>query len=196
MVRDPRVPPNPDTTEDAVSEQRRRLLKAAATAAPVIATLPSGAAFANASVHQCVDFHANREQSPANGFLYIPAGPDAYVRAEAVKQIWKDNADVERTVIGWPRGEPDKQWWVESNSGDPLDAWSSFNQSSPPAGWTKVSTNDEAINTLFLWSTDDAGTGFDGQGMWPAQQQGQGTAFGVIQSCLCSVDPRIGPWCV
>ena len=40
---------------DYISEKRRRLLKAAATTAPVIATLQSGAAFANTSAFQCID---------------------------------------------------------------------------------------------------------------------------------------------
>ena len=42
-----------DVTNEKVSGKRRRLLKTAAAAAPVIATLQSGAAFANASAHLC-----------------------------------------------------------------------------------------------------------------------------------------------
>ena len=195
MARDPRVPPEPGAAREAVSERRRRLLKAAATTAPVIATLPSGAALANASIHHCVDYHELREQDPAKGFLYITAGPDDYVRAAAVKEIWNDGS-ADRTVIGWPRGEPDKQWWVSSNNGDLLDSWSPFDHESPPTGWTHDPAQNEDVNTLFLWSRDAAGTGFDHEGMWPAQQQRTGSAFGVIQSCLCSVDPQLGdPWC-
>jgi hypothetical protein len=193
MARDPRVPIKPTVAENAVSEQRRRILKVAATAAPVIATLPSGAAFANASVHQCVVHAAEREQAPADGFLYIPARPDDYVRAEAIKETWTDSSENERMVIGWPVGAPTK-WWMESDNGL-LGHWVSFNPADP-GDWTKIPSSEEKVNTLLLWSVDDQGTGFDGVGMWPAQQQAQGTAFGVVQSCLCSVDPGISPWCV
>ena len=41
--------------QEIVSEKRRKLLKTAATTAPVIATLQSGAAFAAGSAHLCVN---------------------------------------------------------------------------------------------------------------------------------------------
>ena len=41
--------------QNLISENRRRLLKAAATTAPVVATLQSGAAFAAFSAFNCID---------------------------------------------------------------------------------------------------------------------------------------------
>lgn len=67
---------NRDSQENLgrVSEKRRRLLKAAAASAPVIATLQSGGAFANASAFQCIDSTTNDTPDGAT------PGTDVYVR--------------------------------------------------------------------------------------------------------------------
>lgn len=54
MAENPKIMDIQDTADQGISRNRRRLLKAAAASAPVIATLPSGAAMANSSIHECV----------------------------------------------------------------------------------------------------------------------------------------------
>jgi len=59
-----------------VSEQRRRLLKAAAISAPVIATLQSGAAFATASAQGCI------QECETKNPGQITSTTDGWVRTE------------------------------------------------------------------------------------------------------------------
>jgi hypothetical protein len=71
------------------SARRRRLLKAAASAAPVIATLPSGEALANASALQCVINEQNGTQLPATERVADTDPPqDNYVRVPGQIQDW------------------------------------------------------------------------------------------------------------
>ena len=64
---------------DSVSLSRRRLLRTAASAAPLIATLPSGAAMAQASAANCVieDQEAARRGLPD---AIVEPGSDNYIR--------------------------------------------------------------------------------------------------------------------
>ena len=198
MAKDPRAPGSPGAATHAPSghapsEQRRRLLKAAASAAPVIATFSSGSAFANASIHQCVINAANAEQAPASGYLYVNASSnDRYVRATAVKQNWTrtNGSQIETaTTIGLPRPTPTE--WFRDPGGNSLGQWASFDTNS----WDK-SGSEQPVNVLLLWDEDAAGTGFDLVGTWPKLVQARGSRFGVEGSCLCSVDPQMSPWCV
>lgn len=77
-------PANPPT----MSASRRRLLKAAARSAPLIATLPSGAALANASAFQCL----TPLQEAATGGAPDGAlpSPDGYLRVLAELVIFKN----------------------------------------------------------------------------------------------------------
>ncbi|MCP3661801.1 MAG: hypothetical protein GY696_04780 [Gammaproteobacteria bacterium] len=47
-----------------ISDRRRKLLKAAVATAPVIATLPNGSVFANASIQQCIPGDKKRQPTP------------------------------------------------------------------------------------------------------------------------------------
>lgn len=73
------------------SASRRRLLKAAARSAPLIATLPSGAALANASAFQCLE----KLQDLAGDGLpagAVPPSTDRYVRVQAKLEVYEDAA--------------------------------------------------------------------------------------------------------
>lgn len=71
----------PETGRSAVWSRRRALLKAAASAAPVIATLPSGAALANASALQCVINQQQGQGGAPAGVLERPLPiDDKFVR--------------------------------------------------------------------------------------------------------------------
>lgn len=73
---------SPDTP---ASGRRRSLLKAAASAAPVIATLPSGEALANASALQCV-INVQQDNNPPEA-LVSPTLPDEDTWARVVGEI-------------------------------------------------------------------------------------------------------------
>ena len=69
-----------------ISEKRRRLLKAAASTAPVVATLQSGAAFAAASAFNCIDSTRFTTQVDAGDV-------DKYVYAEATRTVYIHNGN-------------------------------------------------------------------------------------------------------
>jgi hypothetical protein len=79
---------------------RRRALKAAAAAAPVIATLPGGTALGNASIHGCIV--GSRDDSVA-------------MAGEADFLVKEENDD-------WVRGTPDYYEYTPKKGGNP-DAW-------------------------------------------------------------------------
>ncbi len=67
-------------TEAGVSRSRRRLVKNAVVAAPVILTLPSGAAAATASAFQCIARdHATADADPPPELV---STPDGWVRTQ------------------------------------------------------------------------------------------------------------------
>jgi hypothetical protein len=68
------------SSDDAISRRRRGLLKAAASAAPFIATLPSGEALAAASAPHCVINRQNGRDTPSP-VVFDPVPPgDHYIR--------------------------------------------------------------------------------------------------------------------
>jgi hypothetical protein len=71
------------------SERRRSLLKAAASAAPVIATLPSGAALANASSLQCVISEQNGDKPPPQGTEAPQADNYARLDVDSYTEVWR-----------------------------------------------------------------------------------------------------------
>lgn len=77
--------------DDQVQEGRRRLLRSAAAAAPLIATLPSGAAFAFASASQCINQGRVESQSP--GFPSWLTGPsDGFARVAGFQYTFRQGA--------------------------------------------------------------------------------------------------------
>lgn len=74
---------------DEIQETRRRLLRAAAAAAPLVATLPSGAAYALGSTSQCIDLSRDASQGGAfnpalsgtsDGFARVPGFSYQFVK--------------------------------------------------------------------------------------------------------------------
>jgi len=59
----------PNANGQGISERRRQMLRAAATAAPLVATLPSGAVLANASAFQCIA--ADKAATDAGEFNFV-----------------------------------------------------------------------------------------------------------------------------
>jgi hypothetical protein len=90
-----------ETKFDApILEQRRRLLKAAASAAPLVATLPGGEALANSSAMQCVINEQQHSPGPATPFVSDPRPEgDTYLRVPGIVQTWASS-------IGYSNGGP------------------------------------------------------------------------------------------
>jgi hypothetical protein len=186
-------------SEQPASADRRRLLRAAAVSAPVVATLPSGSAFANASAYQCVINARNEDQIDIPS--HIPAGPSPYLRFAATLFLVEIDSEAvpgipdQLYLIGIPRGLPQDFYQDPRGVNQPEP---------PPTGADQValgtwpdgsdvnvtqilSTAD--IDVLALAVADDDDRGFFIRGPWPAVRKETGEAFAVIQSCYCSVDP-------
>jgi hypothetical protein len=81
-----------EVTPRQVSPARRKLLKAAASAAPVIATLPSGEALAMTSSLQCVIHEQDNSNKPQPNPVVVNA--DQYVRVPGRREVWQSNTSV------------------------------------------------------------------------------------------------------
>jgi hypothetical protein len=71
-----------------ISSRRRDILKAAATAAPLVATLPSGEALANASALQCVINQKEGKEGFPDGRVASPPN-DTYKRITGFIERWR-----------------------------------------------------------------------------------------------------------
>jgi hypothetical protein len=81
-----------------ILEHRRRFLKAAASAAPLVATLPGGEALANSSAMQCVINEQQHNPGPATPFVSSPRPEgDTYLRVPGIIQTWG-------SFVGYPAG--------------------------------------------------------------------------------------------
>jgi len=74
---------------DDVSSVRRRLLRTAASVAPLIATLPSGAALAQGSALNCADKHQLAAASGLDRPDAIAASWDSYVRVHGTRTRYR-----------------------------------------------------------------------------------------------------------
>jgi hypothetical protein len=127
--------PKPAQGADAPAQDRRRLLRAAATAAPLIATLPSGAALAVASTYQCVDKDKVASTSAAD--FVASTSLDQWVRVAARRQEWSkiDNPSTTRWAISF-----DDVNWYRQNTGKYLNT----------ANWTPIgSPEDVAVLRIY-----------------------------------------------
>jgi len=117
-----------------VSPERRRVLKVAAATAPLIATLPSGGALANASVNQCI-IDSQQESTDNAGVADFLASleTDRWVRKQVGGSKFTDGDN--------------EQFWLQ------LDA-------STTSSWYPVSVIDTAGNTLDVqrpWTREESG---------------------------------------
>jgi len=79
-----------------VLQKRRKLLKSAAAGAPVIATLQSGAVFANTSAFQCIN---DASSNPPVEAVAVPPA-DQWVRVTVWRYQFTDNSNP-TNVTGW-----------------------------------------------------------------------------------------------
>lgn len=193
-------------------EGRRRLLRAAA-AAPLIATLPSGAAMANTSAYQCIVSTRNdsdRLPDGAGGDYVVPPTPptDTWVRftSKHYTVVYPEQPPRQATRTYYYVSATDKYYVGEEWPNVPEDypghslngltlgqefALASLNDKGT---WTETSSpQDRNVLAMFQEIGDPTvPTGVQFKGIYPNQQRP--TNMGMVQSCLCSVNPDLkGP---
>lgn len=106
--------------KDQLGISRRRLVKSALVAAPVVLTLRSGAALANASAYQCIQRDQARADAAGADPLLTPGeSPDDWERRTvSVKKLKKDD-DNEFWVYENPDPSSSDSWLTEE--GSPVD---------------------------------------------------------------------------
>lgn len=101
--------------KDQLGISRRRLVKSALVAAPVVLTLRSGAALANASAYQCIQRDQARADAGANPLRTPDEPSDDWERRTVDVKRLKDNQNNEFLVYE----DPDSDNWF-TEEGDPV----------------------------------------------------------------------------
>jgi hypothetical protein len=190
---DQQLKENPD--QETVVQSRRRLLKAAAATAPLIATLPNGAAWATASTAQCVT--DSREGPLPDGAT--SHGGDRFVRRGGY-ETWVKEDGKRRSihVCGIIGDEPNTYYSYDP----PHEVLPTITDTG--ATINRVEQTNRRIEKEFLQffraTTDDAGVtncdGTDGGPAVPPQcifpyAQGNSGGQPLLGTCLCSVNPGL-----
>jgi len=163
--------------EKAVSEHRRKLIKASAAVVPAVMTLHSGAAVALTSIQQCI------------------AGDAATAAIDPPELVWGDT-EGEGPLDEWTRvkgKEVEKQnttyYCVKNNS----NAWECYdsNGDAPPGNGNSLQDSEiEAGTDVYLLAYVD--TEADAYTWYPKSLSLEvSTATPITGSCLCSVNPDI-----
>jgi len=184
-------PLKPNTDREPMLQGRRRLLQAAAAAAPLIATLPNGAAAATASTAQCIVASRNAIPSPSN--VIEGTTGDAFVRQRGTEAVFNLNGTNQETVYSIA---PDSDTYYQSN-GDVFIT----------TGWTKDNEKQVLLLRVFRPVSDNGDTDTNPTSMvdcgstpippqciFPVTKQDPGSDtgnMGIAASCLCSVNPDL-----
>jgi hypothetical protein len=190
----PRGPHGADT-EDPV---RRRLLRAAASAAPLIATLPSGAALAVASAYQCVpkdktasDELADTPPSTTTDFQSSPPPPtDRWLRIAATRQRWVKGAKPADFVYAISFPSDDTFWYLESGERFDTTGYRAVGRPETVAVLRIYSENALAMGDLSDSCTVTVPTGANPPNsgcVFPVARRGVGDNMGLTGSCWTSI---------
>lgn len=196
----------PEDSESAPSLRRRRLLKAAAAGTPLIATLPSGAAFANASTYQCVVGNIAGTQSGAIDRI-TTGDPDQYVRVAGCKVSVRISGDDRRheyyakkdgsACPGYFKDANDREW-IDHNE---LSHWFDIDGDEMPPRNNgrdrRVTVSPTDVNLVQIYRVDDPEMPTDvvavgDPNYFPAAQVNSDNTA-LSGSCLCSVNPDLDP---
>lgn len=187
-------PLEPNTDREPLLQGRRRLLQAAAAAAPLIATLPNGAAAATASTAQCIV--ASREAKPLNNVIPDTPPRDTFVRQHGTMAVFHFNA------------QPNTKETVYSMAFDPVPGtyYKSDGLVFDPTEWTKETENPVLLLRVFRPVSDNGNPDTNPTSMadcgtppipprciFPVTQQESSNIgnMGIAASCLCSVNPNL-----
>jgi len=164
---------------DSISEKRRKLLKTAATTAPVIATLQSGAAFANTSAFQCIN------DAKSGGVYEVVTDP-----------VPSDNW-VRKTIKRYKQGDQSSSnpWWydVDNNGGTEGTYYRRKNDGTlvsevidpDPSSWTA-----ETVHVIVYYQPSDDYTQVTEVGIYPkyyVPSSSYGNQLPINGSCLASM---------
>lgn len=186
----------PERPERRASLDRRRLLKAAAASAPFIATLPNGAAFANASAADCV---VNDKKLSDDGLVQevdkpsVPDGgpDDTFVRFSA----WQRNAGCGGDTYYYVYAG-DAEGWYDQDGNAVSTLPPGCGRNLPPG---HPSSGDIKVYVLTHWIPEDDYNGVHPNAFYPVTKLDDSDPgnMGITATCLCSVDPDyVGEtWC-
>jgi hypothetical protein len=201
----------PKASEQASLQSRRRLLKAAVGTAPLIATLPSGMARAQASVRNCV-VQAQDEAADGqpSGFIVDTnpgGGPaDGYLRIEGTAETWALPDSTNKILYNFTVDGNQISVNAAGDWEEPGDDWSSIGSSpvellvlyrpspEPPAPVTDIAAGVEQCELDDVdWSQTDLNPQPPQYCIWPIAKvqpiPQPGGNFGLAESCYCSVRP-------
>jgi hypothetical protein len=185
----------PELTNDQQGQSspdsaRRRLLRAAASAAPLVATLPSGAALATASTYQCIldDKDASDGLTKNRGGDFVTS-LDHWARVPAKRTVWTKTENSTTTTVRAYRFSETGPWYKQGD-GTEFD----------PAGYTPSKTEDVYVLQLYQPNATDPTGLVACQTQGPASLPNGGCIYpvakrdtadlgnmGVRGSCLCSI---------
>jgi len=192
----------PDTSNQGalrLAAGRRNFLKAAASAAPLVATLPSGATWAT-STSQCILDAITASPSLPGAVDLSPPSADQFVRVKGEAVTWQEvqynppppalKTQLTYHIKALDNGT--ELYWMPN--GEPFV---------PPAGWTVKGRTDVGLLQVFTpqpSTTDPTTVGscspgtYDTQGvcLYPVSQV-KSPNIGMQASCLCSVNPGAMP---
>ena len=186
---------------------RRRFLLASA-AAPVVATLPHGTAWAS-SIYQCVRTSSDQSE----GAVLSPTTLDEWVRTPALAASFRtSNPNLTPSSINlWSLD--DGRTWLDENgtqvpeaNSDPTTCDQSTeyclrsNNPDPNDPTAPLGTRRVYVLASYIADPDVANaTSVVFQGFYPeerpAVQGGDSGNIGLLTSCLCSLNPNAGPTC-
>lgn len=180
---------------------RRRLIGAAAVT-PLLATIPSGAAFANTSAFNCVVVSKTDSDNEVPNMAVAPSGiqNDDWVRRPAKFLRFITSVGGNQTIFGYSLDidkltDAERTWY--SQNGDLLSP--DFSGTCTPA--TGLCPFGTSTNTFVLaiyeplpdgtMPTSVAPKGFYSQQSTQGDRSSEVGNIGLIQSCYCSVYPTI-----
>jgi hypothetical protein len=185
-------PLEPNTDRETMLQGRRRLLQAAAATAtaPLIATLPNGAAAATASTAQCIV--TSRGSSPPNVISNATPPSDTFVRQHGTMAVFRLDAPPATTETVYSIAPVSGTYY--NSDGTEFDT----------DGYTKDSEDDVLLLRVFKPISDTGDpvnnpTSMDNCGSTPiprcifpvTQLNPSPDNMGIAASCLCSVNPSL-----
>jgi hypothetical protein len=157
-------------TKSLKEMDRRDALKRAALTSAVIATLPNGAALANASHRQCIINDGNQAPSP------FTTAPDHWLRVAGEKATYSfSDYQVEAVRL------PDNSLWRLGDHPRPLYADS----------WEKVAGTEETIHLLVAFEPNADNSDLTAVGVYP-EARIDNDYQGLSGSCMTSLSPAYG----
>jgi hypothetical protein len=192
----------PELTNDQQGQSspdsaRRRLLRAAASAAPLIATLPSGAAFATASTYQCISKDKAASAGTVPNFDDYKQSLDQWYRSKAYRVVWTHTSSPDIPTYRFSTDEVNGPFYLEEGGG-------LFDLTKYP-GYTKGSAVEVYVLRLYVPDnasdptdvypacTNPNGAGVPNGTASPSDQcvfpftNRQGDVMALTGSCWCSI---------